>query len=132
MEKVNSIVLGILRGPDVQQHMGERMKEIVNAPDYFIFYGAPALIVISADTKVPGATVDCQLAAENLFLAAHAKGLGTCYMGFLLFAADVPEAQNLLAIPEGYKMAAAAIVGHPGVRPDGSPQRKPARINWVE
>ena len=38
MEKMNSIVVGILRGPEVQQHMGERMKEIVNAPDYDIFY----------------------------------------------------------------------------------------------
>jgi nitroreductase len=132
MEKVNAIVVGILRGPDVQRHMTERMKEIVNAPDYYIFYGAPALIVISADTKVPGAAVDCQLAAENLFLAAHAKGLGTCYMGFLLFAADVPEAQELLSIPEGYKMVAAAIVGHPDVRPEGPPKRNPARINWVE
>ena len=131
MEKVNSIVVGILRGPEVQQHMGERMKEIVNAPDYDIFYRAPALIAISADTKVPGAAVDCQLAIENLFLAAHARSLGTCYMGFLLFAADVPEAQKLLGIPEGYKMVAAAIVGHPDVRPEGPPKRNPARINWV-
>jgi nitroreductase len=132
MEKTNSIVVGILRGPEVQQHMGERMKEIVNAPDYDIFYRAPALIVISADAKVPGAAVDCQLAIENLFLAAHAESLGTCYMGFLLFAADVPEAQRLLSIPEGFKMVAAAIVGHPDVRPDGPPKRNPARVNWVE
>jgi nitroreductase len=132
MERVNSIVVGILRGLEVQQHMGERMKEVVNAPDYDIFYGAPTLIAISADTKVPGAAVDCQLAIENLFLAAHARSLGTCYMGFLLFAADVPEARKLLSIPDGYKMVAAAIVGHPGVRPEGPPKRNPARINWVE
>jgi len=29
-------------------------------------------------------------------------------------------------------MVAAAIVGHPDVRPKGPPQRDPARINWVE
>src|SRR5512140_3620682 len=82
MRKVNSIVLGILRSPEVQEQLGDRMREIVNAPDYYIFYGAPALIVISANQNVPGAAVDCQLAMENLFLTAHAKGLGTCYMGF--------------------------------------------------
>jgi len=133
MHGLNSIVVGILRRPEVQHHMAsQRLKEIVNAPDYDIFYGAPVLIVVSADTRVAGGTVDCQLAAENLFLAAHAKGLATCYMGFLLLAGEVPEAQKLLSIPEGFKMVAAAIVGHPDVRPEGPPDRKPARINWVE
>jgi nitroreductase len=133
MRKLDSIVLGILRSAEVQAHMtSERLREIVNAPDYSIFYRAPALIVISADAKVPGAPVDCQLAAENLFLAAHAKGLGTCYMGFLLFAAEHPEARKLLAIPEGFKMAAGAIVGHPEIRPEGPPQRNPARVTFIE
>ena len=131
MQKLNGIVIGILRSPEAQQRMGQRMREIVNAPGYDIFYGAPALIVIGADSNAPGAPVDCQLAAENLLLAAHAKGLGACYMGFLLLAADVPEAQELLGLPPGFRMAAAAIVGHPDVRPAGPPQRNPARINWI-
>lgn len=132
MAKVNAIVVGILRSPEVQGHMNDRMREIVNAPGYDVFYGAPALIVIAADQSVPGAPVDCQLAAANLLLAAHAKGLGACYMGFLLFSAGVPEAQALLQIPEGHRMVAGAIVGHPDVRPEGPPQRSPARITWVE
>jgi len=132
MRKLNAIVVGILRSPEAQQRMtNERMKGIVNQPGYYIFHGAPALIVISGDTKVPGAMLDCQLAAENLFLAAHAKGLGTCYMGFLTLAAEHPEAQKLLGIAEGYTMMAAAVVGHPDVRPEGPPQRSPAKINWV-
>ena len=132
MRKLNAIVVGILRSPEAQQHMTDaRMKEIVNKPGFFIFHGAPALIVISGDSKVQGALVDCQLAAENLFLAAHAKGLGTCYMGLLTLAAGYPEAQKLLGIAEGYKMMAAAVVGHPDGRPEGPPQRSPAKINWV-
>jgi nitroreductase len=132
LQKLNSIVVGILRSPEVQRHMtNDRMREIVNEPGYYIFHGAPALIVISGDRKVPGAMYDCQLAAENLFLAAHAKGLGTCYMGFLQLAADHPEAQKLIGLAEGYKMMAAAVVGHPHVRPEGPPERNPARIVWV-
>jgi nitroreductase len=132
MRRLNAIVVGLLRSPEAQQHMtNERMKEIVNGPGYDIFHGAPALIVISGDTRVQGAMFDCQLAAENLFLAAHAKGLGTCYMGFLTLVAEHPEAQKLLGIAKGYKMMAAAVVGHPDVRPEGPPQRSPAKINWV-
>jgi nitroreductase len=132
MRKLNAIVVGLLRSPEAQQQMPDaRMREIVNTPGYDIFYGAPALIVISGDTRVPGAMIDCQLAAENLFLAAHAKGLGTCYMGFLTLAAGQPEARKLLGLAEGYELKAAAIVGHPDVRPEGPPQRGPAKINWV-
>ena len=132
MQQLNAIVVAILRSAEAQAHMSERIKEVVNAPGYDIFYGAPALIVIQADSSVPGAPVDCQLAMENLLLAAHGRGLGACYMGFLLLAAEVPEARQLLGIAEGFRMVAAAIVGHPGNRPEGPPVRSPARINWVE
>ena len=132
MQQLNAIVVAILRSAEAQAHMSERIREVVNAPGYDIFYGAPALIVIQADSKVPGAPVDCQLAMENLLLSAHAKGLGACYMGFLLMAADVPEARQLLGIPEGFRMVAAAIVGRPGVRPEGPPVRNAARVDWVD
>ncbi len=132
LQKLNAIVLNILRSPEVQQQMtSERMKQIVNATGYDIFYGAPALIVICGDTKVPGALFDCQLAAENLLLAAHAKGLGACYMGFLLLAAENLETQRLLQPVEGSKIMAAAVVGHPESRPEGPPRRNPARVTWV-
>ena len=45
--------------------------------------------------------------------------------------AELPEAQPLLGVAPGFKMMAAAIVGHPNVRPEGPPQRDPARIVWV-
>src|SRR5512136_1741303 len=60
MRKLNAIVLGLLRSPEVQQNMtDERMREIVNQTGFYIFHGAPALIVISGDTRVPGAMIDC-------------------------------------------------------------------------
>jgi nitroreductase len=132
MRELNAIVVAILRSAEVQARLSERLKEIVNAPGYDIFYRAPALIVIQADSTVPGAPVDCQLAMENLLLSAHARGLGACYMGFLLLAADVPEVRRLLGIPEGFRMVAAAIVGRPSVRPEGPPVRNPARVHWVD
>jgi len=133
MRRLGEIVLEMLRSPEIQQALAtERMKQLVNAIDYDIFYKAPALIVISGNAASPGSGIDCQLAAENLFLAAHAKGLGTCYMGFLLLAGENPEVGRLLGIQEGYKMMAAAVVGHPSARPEGPPQRNPARVDWVK
>ena len=52
-------------------------------------------------------------------------------MGFLLLAAERSELQKSLRIPEGHKLLAAAVVGHPAVPPEGPPKRNPARIEWV-
>jgi nitroreductase len=132
MRRVNAIVLEMLRSPRMQQLLaGEGLQEWIQRPNADIFYGAPALVVISGDTRAPATTIDCQLAAENLFLAAHANGLGTCYMGFLVMAADIPELQKLLHISEGHKILAATVVGHPALPPEGPPKRNPARIAWV-
>jgi nitroreductase len=130
---LNAKVLEVLRTPEMQRvFQQEGMADFINDPAYSIFYGAPALVVISGKTSTPIASTDCQLAAENLFLAAHAKGLGTCYMGFLLFLArDARVTRELLRIPEGYEMMAAAVVGHPASHPDGPPLRNPPRIEWV-
>jgi Nitroreductase family len=62
--------------------MSHHFQEILNDPNFDIFYGAPALIVISTGTQIPWAVEDCALAAENLMLAARGMGLGTCWIGF--------------------------------------------------
>jgi nitroreductase len=132
MQRLNSIVLEVLRDPARQQLLAiEGLQEWINKPGFDIFYGAPALIVITGDTKSPSTAIDCQLAAENLFLAAHANGLGTCYMGFLAMAAGNAEVQQLLRVPEGHRLLAATVVGHPAAPPDGPPKRHPARVELV-
>jgi nitroreductase len=133
LRRVNAIVLEILRSPKMQQLLAmEALQAWINGPDADILYGAPALVVISGNPKGPATAIDCQLAAENLFLAAHAKGLGTCYMGFILMAGENAELPKLLRIPEGHRVLAATVVGHPAQPPDGPPKRRPAPIEWVK
>ncbi len=132
MRQLNSNVVEMLRGPEVKKLLAnEGLREIFERPDFDIFYNAPALIAISGDRKAPTAQIDCQLAAENLFLAAHARGLGTCYMGFLLMAGENPEVRRLLRVPEGHNLLAAAVIGHPDRHPEGLPDRRPAVIEWI-
>lgn len=104
-------------------------QTILNDPNFNIFYHAPALIVISAAAG-PWVVEDCALAAENLMLAAHAAGLGTCWIGFAQGWLATPEGKSALKLPAGEVPVAPIIVGHPRSRP--SPvQRKTARIDWV-
>ena len=69
-----------------------------------IFYGAPTLIVVCTDgspsTEATHAAKDCCLAAENLMLAAHATGLGSCWIGFARPWLSTEAAKADLAMPK--------------------------------
>ncbi len=128
---VNARVKQIMDDQRVAEQMPmEDIAAMISAPGYNIFYGAPALIVITAQKGNQAAVADCQLAAENLFLAAEAMGLGTCYMGFLFFGKEDPEVRKALHMPEGQDLMAACCVGHP--KGDAGPtQRRAAEVEWV-
>jgi nitroreductase len=44
------------------------------------FYGAPAVLIVLADKSVPTYIYDGSLVMGNLMLAAHDKGLGSCWI----------------------------------------------------
>jgi len=110
--------------------MSHHFQQILNDPNFDIFYHAPALIVISTVADIPWAVEDCSLAAENLMLAARAAGLGTCWIGFAQGWLGTPAGKALLKIPEAYKPVAPIIVGHPKSEPPAMP-RRPPEIRWI-
>lgn len=114
------------RAPELQ-----RFRSMFEDPKFSVFYGAPALVLIQGPTGNQTATMDCLLAAENLMLAAHAKGLGTCFIGFVLLARDDAELRRTLAVADGYDAIAPIIVGSPAAIPEAAPERRPAEITWV-
>lgn len=92
-----------------------------------IFYNAGTLLVIYARPTGPHAYGDCCLAAQNLMLAAHDLGLGTCWIGFANTFLDLPEVKEELGIPRQYTAVAPLILGYPeGTQPKLS--KKPPEI----
>ena len=51
-----------------------------------LFYGAPAAIVVGSKTTASCPAEDALLATQNILLAAHVLGLGTCLIGFAVTA----------------------------------------------
>lgn len=93
-----------------------------------LFRNAPALILVFAETKGSVSYVnDCSMAAYNIMLAAHAMGLGSCWIGLFTLKADQPDFKKTLGIPEHYKMIAPITIGYPK-GPVQSPPRKKAEI----
>lgn len=110
--------------------VSHHFDQLLNDPNFDIFYHAPALIVISTVSAIPWAVEDCSLAAENLMLAARAEGLGTCWIGFAQAWLGTPEGKALLQLPATYMPIAPIIVGHPKSIPPSVPRQEP-EIHWL-
>ena len=60
---------------------------------------------------------DCSAAIENLLLAAHAQGLGACWVGIHPGEPLIRRVKELLSLPAAIIPVAAIALGQPGEQP---------------
>jgi len=98
-----------------------------------LFHHAPVLIVIHLK-KGAAATpeVDAALASMQMVLMAETLGLGTCFIGFLVFAIEKSrEVREALKLPDDYQVPVAFTVGYPAVKFLRLVARNPAQVKWL-
>ena len=113
---------------------GSPMAERLITPTFRnMFRNAAAVIFVAAEPSLFSG-VDCGLMGENMMLAAHELGLGTCCLGspvpFLNSEAGAPFLTSL-NLPKGYALQYALAVGYPDEEPEGKPRNKEV-IEYVE
>jgi hypothetical protein len=86
--------------------------------------------VIYARPMGPFVVADCWLAAENLMLAAHALGLGSCVIGSAVGALNAPEVKLELGIPADSTAVAPVIVGTPKGEWPATTRKPPQILGW--
>ena len=108
-----------------------RLNAAVMGRDGDPFYGAPCVVVVLADPDIYGGWVeDGALALGNMMNAAHALGLGSCWIHRARQVFDAPEGKELLkawGLPENLRGVGNCILGYPEETPDARP-RKDGRI----
>ena len=85
------------------------------------FYGAPCVIVVLADPAFPTWIDDGSLVMGNLLNAAHAIGLGSCWINRAREFFDMEEGKELLkkwGIPETYRGVGNCILGYAEENPE--------------
>jgi len=128
-DSAKEMVRSETQGSDSQH--ARHSLDLVSKPDFHVFYNAGTLIVIYGKFHGPFVVADCWLAAENLLLAACAKGLGTCVIGFAVSALNTPEWKTELKIPIEMTAIAPIIVGVPaGETPPPVPRKQPEIVTW--
>ena len=99
-----------------------------------MFRNAPNLICVCTPAK-GGGQLDAGLLGENVMLAAHALGLGTCCLGgpvrFLKSNADARFFLERLDIPADYELNYIIVVGYPDEQPEAR-QRDASKVKFIK
>lgn len=111
-------------------HLEGAIKAVGKGKDV-VFRGAPQAVVVHAPEGDVTPEADAIIAGAWLELTAAAKGYGTCWCGYLMFAlAAHPPVGRLLGIPEGHRGYAALLLGRPLARPVSIPPREMPAVRF--
>jgi len=98
-----------------------------------VFRGAPHLVVASAPKDGPSPTADCFITLSYMELMAYSMGIGTVWLGFLMYIFDLaPELKELLNIPEDHDLVYAMLLGDPAKKYPRGVQRDEISVNRVK
>lgn len=115
----------LLKSPEVRR----KVAEVASWGSFLA--EAPLGIAVVVDPKASSHPVeDGAAATQNILLAAHALGLGACWIGSYGSAWE-GEAKNVLGVPEGLRLLSVVAVGYPAERPKSS-RRKLESVVYVD
>ena len=99
-----------------------------------LYHNAPTAILIFKDVRgIASPDLDNGIAGQNIVLAAHSMGLGTCWVGFTKLAFEKKKQwKKYFGIDYPYEFANSIAIGWPAGNPDGMVPRPLHPVTWVE
>ena len=123
-------IIVAITNKEVRDRLAKANCAVINS-DADPFYGAPAVLVVLAKKSVRTRVYDGSLVLGNMMLAAHALGLGSCWIHRAREVFELPEWQKWLesvGIDEEVEGIGNLILGYP----DGEiPEPKEIKENRV-
>ncbi len=130
LNKQSPIILEITN-KDIRNRLSKINAKIANMPDGFDpFYNAPVVLIVLANKDIPTYIYDGSVVMENMMLAAHSLGLGSCWIHRAKETFETEEGKQLLldlGIKGNYEGIANCIIGYS----DTNSIIKPRKENYV-
>lgn len=111
----------------VRDELSKLNSDIIGMSNNDPFYGAPVVLIVLADKKVPTYIYDGSLVMGNLLLAAHAEGIGSCWIHRAKEEFETEQGKALLAslgITGDYEGIGHCILGYPDCEHPDAAARK--------
>lgn len=101
--------------------------------DDAFFWEAPAVIFFLKDVRgISNPDFDSGICAQNMVLAAHSLGLGTCYVGLPVTPLDhLPGLRKRLGIEYPWRPVTTIAVGYPEGKIDRPVGRGMVPVEWI-
>ena len=98
-----------------------------------LFHGATAVIVVASKPGGSCPMEDAMLATQNILLAAHSMGLGSCLVGFAVEAIrNAPALKQFIGIPDAETVYAVIALGYPDEKYEFLAGRKKVLMRYFE
>jgi len=102
-----------------------------------LYYKAPTVILIFKDKRgISNPDLDCGIVGQNMALAAHSLGLGSCWVSFtsLLFkdSAYAKKWNAAYGIDYPYEFGSSLAIGWPFGQPNNMVKRPIHPVDWFE
>jgi nitroreductase len=110
--------------PERYEAITKRLSEM---PDP-VYYSAPVIVFVIGSGRY--AQHSCPLACENMMLAAHSMGLGSCWVGFGSMVTDDEEVRRILELGEDEMIFGPILLGYPESYPE-RPAKKGPSVKWI-
>ena len=91
------------------------------------YYDAPTYVLVFVPAEAPNGVQDASLVLENMMLAAHAQGLGSCWIhreSEMFATEEGKELMKQWGLPEGLVGIGALSLGCPAGEPSPAKPRK--------
>ena len=109
----------------------EHAKELMDQGKDCLFYHAPSVMVVHAESWDTCSAFNCALALYNSSLMAHTLGVGCCFNGYLQSAVNNDRRiKRWLGIPQDHQCFGAMTLGYQEVQYQRLVERDPAKVVW--
>ena len=118
---------------EIEAQLARSYARLTEAPALIVFFVSTTAMATYAEARRQQgeyimATQSVALAVQNLLLAAHAEGLGACWICAPLFAPD--EVRAALGVPQDWIAQGLIALGHPAERPVRTREPIEAKTRW--
>ena len=124
-------IIVVVQDPDTIDTLRKMNAAIMGNPEADPFYGAPTVLIVLADKSRPTYLYDGSCVMDNLLNAAHAVGLGACWIHRAKEEFESAEGKAMLeqwGIQGDYEGIGHCVLGY---RADAVPAPAPRKANYV-
>ena len=103
--------------------------------DDALYFHAPAVILVLKDTRgISNPDLDTGICCQNMVLAAHSLGLGTCYVSLPIEPLNMPLMAGFrkkIGIQSPFEAVTSIAIGYAKGKIDGIVKRDTPAVTWI-